>query len=294
MNERYAVVEVCAAAYPIEAACRVMEVSRSGYYRWRQGVISQRQQADAQLGKTIEQAWESVHGRYGYRRVRALLKQQGITVGHDRVRRLMRQRGLSGRRPKAYKPRTTQSDLAAIPAPNLVTRHFVADAVNRLWLTDITYIPTRQGFLYTAAVLDMASRKIVGLAIDDHLRAELVVRAYQMAACERHPTEGLIVHSDRGSQYTSADFQAELAEDHALSSMSGKGDCYDNAPMESFWATLKAECALEVYDNHAQARADIFHYVFSFYNRTRLHSALDYRSPEQFEVFLETRHCPTN
>jgi transposase InsO family protein len=185
-------------------------------------------------------------------------------------------------RKKHVRIRTTRPDSGAVVHHNHLNQVFTAQHPNQKWVSDITYIATQEGFLYMAGVEDLFSRKIVGLSMADHIETSLVETALDMAIYERD-AQALLVHSDRGSQYTSHAYQQRLAQIKALSSMSGTGNCYDNAPMESFWATLKAECAQKIYATREQARTDIFNYVFAFYNRTRLHSALGYTSPQQFE-----------
>ena len=275
-------------------ACRVMQVSRSGYYQWCEGKLSSRAQQDTAMKEQIDKAWKDGRGCYGYRRILAVLHQQGITIGHNRVRRLLRQLGLQVNRHKPYTPRTTVTDPDAPTFTNHVKRVFKATSPNTTWLTDMTYIPTQEGFLYVAGILDMHSRQIVGLSMDNHMRTEMVLRAVDMATHERRPSSGLILHSDRGSQYTCHAYQDALMAGGILSSMSAVGDCYDNAPMESFWATLKSECATAIFATRQLARNAIFDYIFTFYNRTRLHSSLGYRSPHQFEAISEITLCPSN
>lgn len=190
-------------------------------------------------------------------------------------------RGKRGKR--AYKPTTTLSRHDYPVAPNLLARRFMADRPNEKWLCDITYVPTREGWLYLAAVLDIYSRKVVGWAMDRHMEQELVARALRMASTHRQPAQGLLHHSDRGSQYAAHDYQQLLTSHKMVVSMSRKGDCYDNSMMESFFATLKAECAIGIYDTREQARHSIFEYIEVWYNRQRRHSALGYASPEAFE-----------
>ena len=203
----------------------------------------------------------------------------GVQVSLNRVAKLMRQAGIRGKTARKYRPQTTQSDPTHAVAPNLLNRNFKGHQRQAVWLTDITYINTDEGYLYLAAVMDLGSREIVGLAIADHLRTELTLEALHMAIFQQRPPRGLMHHSDRGSQYTSHAYQQRLRDAGMVVSMSRKGNCLDNAPMESFWATLKRECADYVFANHAQARAEIFSYIMGFYNRTRRHSALGYETP---------------
>ena len=234
------------------------------------------------LTDRIRHVWDTARRVYGYRRIHAQLKQNGVHVGRERVRKLMKSANIVCLRKKRARIRTTRPDSGAVVQHNHLNQVFTAQRPNQKWVSDITYIATQEGFLYLAGVEDLFSRKIVGLSMADHMETSLIEAALNMAIYERD-TQALLVHSDRGSQYTSHTYQQRLAEIKALSSMSGTGNCYDNAPMESFWATLKAECAQKIYATREQARTDIFNYVFAFYNRTRLHSALGYTSPQHFE-----------
>jgi transposase InsO family protein len=217
------------------------------------------------------------------RRVHAALQEQQVVCGKQRVARLMHSAGLQGKGRARRRPRTTVSDPTPAAAPNVLNRDFSADRPNPKWLVDITYIDTLEGVLYLAGVLDVFSRRAVGWAMADHMREELVEDALRLALSQRQPTHDLLHHSDQGSQYTSEDYLALLAKHHMTVSMSRAGDCYDNAMMESFWGTLKAECASAPFATRAAARVAIFDYLEVWYNRQRLHSALDYTSPARFE-----------
>jgi putative transposase len=263
--------------------CRVLQVSVSGYYAWRKRGLSQRAAANVGLLEAIKCAHHTSRQTYGSRRVTAALRQQGVVCNRKRVARLMRLSQLRGCERRKRRVVTTQVGLDNPVAANVVQRDFSAPAPNRLWLGDITYIPTREGFLYLASLEDVFSRKIVGWAMDEHMEHSLVQQALQMALSQRQPGSDLLHHSDRGSQYTSRDYQAQLTQHHITVSMSGVGKCYDNAMKESFFATLKTECVTDLFDTRSQARSTIFEYIEVFYNRQRLHSALGYRSPEQFE-----------
>jgi len=206
-----------------------------------------------------------------------------MECSRPRVARLMRKAGIQARKQRAYKVITTNSKHNYPVAPNTLNRQFWAESPNQKWVDDITYIRTREGWLYLAAVLDIYSRKVVGWAMDKHMEQEWVVSALQMAATQRRPGEGVLHHSDRGSQYAAGDYQRLLDAHKMTMSMSRKGDCYDNALMESFFSTLKAECAIGIYTSRAEARQSIFEYVEVWYNRQRRHSALGYASPETFE-----------
>jgi transposase InsO family protein len=267
--------------FSIVALCRALQVTRSGYYAWRKAPPTAHQQQDAHLTAVIRPIFEQSRQTYGAARIHAALHQQGQRVGRRRVTRLMRQAGFTVRRPRRYVPRTTQTDPTHAVQPNHLARDFSTTAPNQKWLADITYIPTREGWLYVAGIMDLHGRQIVGLAMAARMPAELVERAWQMAYTERQPPPTLLHHSDRGSQYTSHLYQSALTG-KAQVSMSGVGDCWDNAPMESFWATLKAECVTRTFATRAEARAVIFEYVMVFYHRQRLHSSLGYRTPVAF------------
>ena len=271
------------ASYPVAMLCRMLGVSKSGYYAWRERPLSKRVREDVVLTEKIRE----IHGRsrqtYGYPRVHAELRSIGIVCGRRRVARLMRAAGLRGCiRSKGR--RTTRRDLRAAPAPDLLHRDFVAKEPNRIWLADITYVPTREGFLYLAFILDTHSRRIVGWSMDSHMRTELVVDALEMAVWRRKPRAGLIHHTDRGSQYTALSFGKRLEEAGIVPSMGRTGSALDNAMAESFIATLKTELVHgRRFPDREVARSAIFEYLEGFYNRRRLHSALSYQSPIGYE-----------
>lgn len=269
--------------FPVSRQCEVLGVSESGYYAWQHRPPSRRDQANAILKETIYSRWERYGGIYGAPRIYEELRAEGICVGRHRVARLMQAMGIQGKMLRKRHPRTTQSDPTHTAAPNLLNRQFHAQQCDEIWLTDITYIDTDEGYLYLAGVMDMYSRQIVGMAMADHLRTELVETALDMALQQRQPDTDLVHHSDRGSQYTSDAYQQSLREAAITVSMSRTGSCLDNAPMESFWATLKRECADGIFASHAHARTAIFSYIMAFYNRQRRHSALGYLSPVDFE-----------
>jgi putative transposase len=287
---RFRFIAAAAARRPVALSCRVLGVSRAGYYAWRGRPPSARARADAELTAVIHRLHRESRGTYGSPRVQADLRGEGRRHGRKRVARLMRAAGLRGCPRPRRRPRTTVADPAAAPAPNLVRRRFAVLAPDRLWLADITYVPTEAGWLYLAAVLDAFSRRVVGWAMADHLRTELVLDALEVALRQRRPAAGLVHHSDRGCQYTSLAFGRRLAESGLVPSMSRTGDCYDNAVAESFFATLKRELVdrpdRAPWPDRAAARQAIFEYVEVFYNRLRLHSSLGYMSPEQFERSL--------
>jgi putative transposase len=263
--------------------CKVLKVSTSGYYDWRKRPPSERQQANEQLLKAIRRTHEASRQTYGSPRIRAALQREGIQAGKHRIARLMRENGIVGKTPRRKRPRTTQRAKGAPAAPNLLAQNFTASRPNQIWLADITYIDTLEGWLYLAGVLDLYARPIVGWAMDEHLEASLVERALLVALGRRLPDPGLLHHSDQGSPYTSHLIQALLAKHEIQVSMRGVGNCYDNAPMESFFGTLKTECATAPFATRAEARRVIFEYLEVWYNRQRLHSAIGYLPPVEFE-----------
>ncbi len=280
---RFRFIDAEKASYPVTILCRVLQVSRAGYYAWRQRPASTRTVHDEALIASIRTSHASSRGTYGVPRIHADLQASGLCVGYKRVRRLMRHAGLTGCR-RGRRVRTTTSDPTAVPAPNLVQREFRADAPNRLWVGDITYLPTGDGWHYLAVLLDVYSRRVVGWAFADHLRAELTIEALQMALLQRRPTAGLVHHTDRGSQYTATTYQQLLTQQGVTCSMSRRGQCLDNAMAESFFATLKTELVARVrWLTGRDARRAIFDYLEVFYNRQRRHSALGYHSPVHFE-----------
>ncbi len=263
--------------------CRLLRVSPSGYYAWRQRPDSARIQENRKLLAEVGAIHAKSHGTYGSPRVRAELIDKGHQCGRNRIARLMRVEGLQGI-PKRRFRRTTTSSHTLPVAPNRLAQDFTAEAPNERWVADITYIPTGEGWLYLAVVLDLFSRKVVGWSTGARLQRDLVLEALTMALGRCLPTHGLIHHSDRGSQYASHEFQA-LLKDHGIAcSMSGVGNCYDNAVAESFFGLLKRERVQRTqYRTRAEAQTDIFQYIEVFYNRQRKHSVLGHRSPEQFE-----------
>src|SRR5215217_1556711 len=282
---RYRFIQAHEQEYPVRVMCRVLQVSPSGYYRWRQAPVSRRTQANQHLLSEVARLHQQSRQRYGSPKLVAALRQQGIRCGRNRVMRVMRQAGLASRRGRCFK-RTTLVDARQRHAPNQLQQRFVASAPNQVWLSDLTYIATDEGWLYLAAVLDLYSRRIIGWAMDAHMTDELTKCALQRALQKRKPkAHALLHHSDRGSHYSSRDYQKLLADHHIQVSMSGTGNCYDNAPMESFFAQLKLEEVFhQRYPTRQAAKTSIFAYIEGFYNPHRLHSALAYRSPMQFEA----------
>lgn len=263
--------------------CQVLNVSQSGYYAWCKREPSPRKREDEALGKLIEDAYHTNRQVYGSPRVHAELKAQGVHCGRKRVARLMREQGLNAK-PRRRKVKTTDSQHDNPVAPNLLKRDFTADAPNTKWVADITGIGTAEGWLYLAAIVDIYSRLVVGWAMSKERDEELITKAAEMALTRRKPAAGLLHHSDRGSQYTSQGYLTLLKEAEVQVSMSRKGDCYDNALMESFFGTLKEECVeRQTYQTRAEARNAVFEYIEVFYNRQRRHSSLDYVSPVTYE-----------
>lgn len=272
--------------WPVEVICRVLKVSRSGFYAWSKRPPSARQVRQEQLLDKIRQAHLENRELYGSPRVYRALRVDGVIVCRNTVARLMREAKIRAKTRRRYVPRTTDSTHSKPVAENVLDRDFSAAAPDRKWLADITYVPTDQGWLYLAGVLDAFSRKLVGWAMAGHMKVDLVGDALNMALEHRRPDgDKLLHHSDRGVQYACEDYQQILASQGITISMSGRGNCYDNAMMESFWATLKTELIhLQHYSTHEAARQSIFEYVEVFYNRKRLHSSLGYLSPESFEA----------
>jgi len=281
---KYRFIEKHQYRYSVGSQCQALDVWRSGYYAWRD---RQKKAEDGSLRALIEHI-RRIHKKsrrtYGSPRVCAELRADGMVCNHKRVARLMRLEGLYGRR-KRQKVSTTDSKHTNPIAPNLLNRQFQADAPDTKWVADITYIPTREGWLYLAAVLDLYSRKIVGWSMNAQITADLVEDALRMALYERQPDRGLLHHSDRGSQYASEQIRRILAANHIDVSMSRTGNCYDNAVMESFFSTLKCEWVHhQDYQTRSQASLDVFEYIAGFYNSVRRHSTLGYLSPNEFEA----------
>jgi transposase InsO family protein len=269
--------------------CRVLEVSPAGFYVWRTRGPSVRAIMDDQLVPHVRASHRRSDGTYGAPRVLGDLRDDGWRVGQKRVARLMRGAGLVGRARPRGKVRTTDSQHVYGIAPNLLNRQFNVTEVNRVWVSDITYVPTRQGWLYLATVLDLASRRCIGWAMRETLDVDLALSALRMALGARCPSPGLLHHSDRGIQYACDDYRTLLAEHEIVASMSNKGDCWDNAVAESFFATLELELIIKR-DWHTRddARRAIFKYIETWYNRQRRHSTLGNISPAAFEAKLES------
>jgi len=270
-------------AHSILALCANLEVSPSGYYHW----LATR---SAPGPRRLEnQAVQTIHAEsrqtYGSPRVVAVLRAQGLRHGRNRVARLMKDQGLCGRQKGRHRVQTTDSNHNHPIAPNRLAQAPVATTPNQIWVADITYIQTLEGWLYLAAVLDLYSRKIVGWAMSPSIDSALVLNALDMALTHRQPPANLLFHSDRGVQYAAGNFRAALLKASLIPSMSRKGNCYDNAAMESFWSTLKLELVYRcVFNTRRQAQSEIFDYIERFYNYTRIHSSLNFRSPAAFET----------
>lgn len=280
---RYGFVRDHRKEFHVESACRMLKVSPSGFYAWSERVPSEREIDDARLIDKIKGIYDANDGVYGVRRIHRQLLADGEPCSRNRVARLMRKCGLKARRRRKYRV-TTDSKHNFPVAENLLGRQFFSAGPNQVWASDITYIWTMEGWLYLAAVIDLHSRMVVGWSMSERIDRTLVLDALSMAVGRRAPEPGLIHHSDRGSQYASNDYQAAIGKHKMRCSMSRKGDCWDNAVVESFFSSLKTERVHHrLYRSRAAARRDIFEYIEVFYNRVRLHSTLGYLSPVQFE-----------
>jgi putative transposase len=274
--------------------CRLLEVSRSGYYEWLGRPPSTRTDADQQVQTTVQHYFAQGRGTYGTRRIKHLLAQEGLRVSRRRIGHFLAQAGLRCNTRRKFKAPTAAGQAQTV-APNQLNREFTVQTPNTIYVGDITYLPTGEGWLYLAVVLDLCSRAVVGWSMANHMRAELVNQALSMALCQRQPGAGLIMHTDRGSQY-GADSYRQLLAQHAIQpSMSRKGNCWDNAVAESFFHTLKTELIyLEDFDTREQAQTAVFEYIEVFYNRQRCHSANGYLAPLAYEQALKTNEilCP--
>jgi putative transposase len=264
----------------VEAMCEALEVSASGYYGWCERDLSPRQQADARLGDEVERVFVASRRTYGSHRVWLALGEQGIHTSRKRVERLMRERGLRSIRVRQPRIGLTKAGQSAYFAPNLLQQDFNATRKNAKWVTDTTYIPTREGWLYLVSVMDLFSRQVVGWAMGAQHDADLATSALDMAIGRARPAAGLILHSDRGSEFANAKFHGRAAKAKICLSMSSTGNCYDNAAAESFFATVKLEAIPEgIFVSRQEARMALFDYIEVFYNRQRLHSGIDYARP---------------
>ena len=269
--------------FPAHRLCKVLGVSQSGYFAWKDRPASHRQREDMVMLAHVRSAYALSHETYGSPRMTRELRDSGFAIGRRRTARLMRENGLYARQKRRFK-RTTDSQHAFPVAPNIIDQDFAATAPDQKWGVDISYVWTREGWLYLSVVIDLFSRRVVGWAVGDRLHRELAINALRKAIVMRRPKPGLIHHSDRGSQYCSIDYQALLRSNEIVISMSGKGNCYDNAMVETFFKTLKSELFWRTaYQTRNQAEIAIARYIDGFYNPVRRHSALDYLSPAQFE-----------
>ena len=281
-------VQQLAGEFPLRALCRVLGVSRAGYYAWCERGTRPRAREDVRLGERIVACFEASRGTYGSPRLTAALRRTGESCGRRRVSRLMRGRGLRAKQKRRFRPRTTDAHHLCPIAPNrLAQRAAPPMRPNEVWAADITYVPTAEGWLYVAGVLDLCTRKLVGWAAEDTMATALVARAFERAFTRQRPGPGRLHHSDRGSQYASDAYRLILHQNGVEASMSRAGNCYDNATMESFWATTKTELIDgRLFDTRAQARSELFDYFEVFYNRQRLHGALGYQTPVEYETNL--------
>ena len=280
---RFAFIEAKKAEYPVSALCRVLEVERSGFYAWRLREESDHAVDDRRLAVEVRAAFEESKRRYGSPRVYRVLRRRGVKVGRHRVARLMHEQKLQARRRRKFVA-TTDSKHSMRTPPNLVKREFGVKEPDRVWAGDVTYLPTGEGWLFLAVLLDLYSRRVVGWALSEHNDEALTLSALEMALDQRRPRAGLVHHSDRGTTYASGEYQDVLARNGLACSMSRKGDCWDNAVVESFFSTLDIECARErPFSTRTIARREVSDYILSYYNPTRLHSYLGYRSPMEFE-----------
>lgn len=280
---RFALVDQAKRTFPVHRLCRVLGVSQSGYFAWKDRPASQRQRDDMVLLAHVRSAFALSSGTYGSPRMTRELADDGLVVGRRRIARLMRENGLKALQKRRFK-RTTDSDHAWPVAPNLLEQDFMATRPDEKWGADISYVWTREGWLYLAVVIDLFARRLVGWATSDRLHRDLALKALRTAIVMRRPGASLIHHSDRGSQYCSIDYQGELKKHGILISMSGKGNCYDNAMVETFFKTLKSELVWRtVFYTRVEAKTAIARYIDGFYNPVRRHSALNFISPMQFE-----------
>lgn len=267
----------------VDAMCEVLDVSSSGYYAWRKREPSARQQQDEWLAQQVKQAFEASRCTYGSNRVHQALRRIGIRTSRKRVERLMKAQNLRSVRARKRRVSLTRAGQHAYIAPNRLRQNFKATVRNTRWVTDTTYIPTRDGWLYLVSVMDLCDRQVVGWAMGAQHDAALATSALDMALKRRRPPKGLIVHSDRGSEFANARFQQRAVASGAILSMSSTGNCFDNAAAESFFATVKLESVQgQVYASHQDARQHLFDYIEVFYNRQRLHSSLNFQCPAEF------------
>ncbi len=271
--------------FPIQKMCNVLQISKSGYYKWKNRKLSKRAKQNNDLLIEIKKIHKETNETYGSPRIIKALRKNGHKYNKKRIEKLMKSNNIVGSKKKRYRPQTTIVDPNLPVAPNLLNQNFTVQAQNMAWVSDITYVRYNYKWCYLCIVLDLYSRKVVGWAIENHMKKELVIKALNMAVSSRSPEAGLIFHSDRGSQYASKKFQKLLHFYGFKSSMSRKGNCYDNAVAESFFSSIKTErISRRKYRNFEEAKQDIFQYIEVFYNRLRLHSYNEYLSPEEYEM----------
>jgi transposase InsO family protein len=281
---RFQLIDAAKREFPVQRLCKVLEVSPSGYFAWKNRPASRRQREDLVLLAHVRSAFALSHETYGSPRMTHELREQGLAAGRRRIARLMRENGLKARQPRRFR-RTTDSGHAFPVAPNRLDQDFTATAPDEKWAADLSYIWTREGWLYLAVVIDLYARRVVGWAAGDRLHKELALTALRRALVMRRPAAGLLHHSDRGSQYCSNEYQAELRRHGVVISMSGKGNCYDNAMVETFFKTLKSELVWRTaFQTRAEATEALARYIDGFYNPRRRHSALGFVSPVRFEM----------
>ena len=274
-------------SYPLCLCCELLKVSRAGYYHWQKRRVTQRSLDEKKVLEMITKHYDLSRGRYGLLRIYRAIRKEGIIVNKKRIYRLMKQYNIRSKTAKKYKVTTKQSKGAKF-SPNLLNRNFHAERENEVWTSDITYIPTGEGWLYLAVVQDLYNREEIGWSIMERLTADIVTNAITMAITNRRPGQGVIFHSDRGSQYTSNKVRNLLNRYKFMQSMSGNGNCYDNAITETFFSTLKKELVyLTKFETKDQARREIFEYIEIFYNRQRSHSSLDYLSPVEYRIKMK-------
>ena len=285
---KFAFIHAKKACWPVVVMCKVLDVSPSGYYAWRDRPAPSRASQDAQLVIGIKRAHKAGRGCYGSPRVHRMLRREGLRVGKKRIERLMRCEGLTGRRRKPFCV-TTDSKHASLVADNLLARNFRVEQPNKAWVTDVTYIWTVQGWLYLAAIIDLYSRRVVGWSAGPNNDTGLALAALETAVRQRNPPHGLVHHSNRGSVYASGDYRRRLRHFGMTCSMSRKGNCWDNAVAESFFASIKGELLdHQNFDTHSEGAEAISDYIENFYNVRRLHSSNGYQSPLEYELRLTT------
>ena len=284
---KYTWIESYRDEYPVTRMCRLLEVSRSGYLQWRSRPCSDRTLASRALDAQVAAIHAASKRSYGRPRIVQDLRNQGIVVGHERVRRSLQRQGLRPVYKRPYRV-TTDSNHRKAVAPNVLDRRFDCWQINQAWVCDVTYVSTAEGWLYLATVMDLASRRIVGWSMSDRIRADLVCNALKAAYWRRKPAPGLIVHSDRGSQYASDSYRRLVSDFAMTQSMSRKANCWDNSPMESFYESLKVERIYQLaYETRDEARLDIVNWIEGFYNGQRLHSSVGFKSPARVEADLK-------